>query len=82
MSKRTEKAGTSGKFGARYGVVVRNRIKTIEAEQKKNHECPVCHHDSVKRVASGIWACKRCGAKFAAAAYSPIAKKTEQVTAE
>ena len=75
MSKRTEKAGTSGKFGARYGVVVRNRVKTIEAHQKKSHECPVCHHDSVKRVSSGIWYCKRCGTKFAAEAYSPVPKK-------
>ena len=43
MAKRTNKAGTSGRFGARYGVVIRNRVKTIEAEQKKSHECPVCH---------------------------------------
>ena len=44
MSKRTNKAGTSGRFGARYGVVIRNRVKTIEADQKKFHECPICHH--------------------------------------
>lgn len=76
MSKRTEKAGTAGKFGARYGVVVRNRVKTIDAIQKRCHECPVCHHDSVKRVGSGIWTCKHCGAKFAAGAYSPETKKS------
>ena len=75
MSKRTEKAGTSGRFGARYGVIVRNRIKTIEAQQKAKHECPVCHHKSVKRVRSGIWLCRHCDTKFAAAAYSPNAKK-------
>lgn len=75
MSKRTEKAGTSGRFGARYGVIVRNRIKTIEAEQKAKHECPVCHHKSVKRVSSGIWLCRHCETKFAAGAYSPNAKK-------
>lgn len=71
MSKRTEKIGTSGRFGVRYGVVVRNRIKTIESNQKKDHECPVCHHTSVKRVSSGIWTCKRCSTKYAAGAYSP-----------
>ena len=76
MSKRTETAGTSGKFGARYGVVVRNRVKTIEAHQKKSHECPVCHHASVKRVSSGIWACNHCGNKYAAGAYSPEIKKS------
>lgn len=75
MAKRTAKAGTSGRFGARYGVVVRNRIKTIEAQQRKRHECPVCHHDSVKRVSSGIWECRHCATKFAAGAYSPKTKK-------
>ena len=75
MSKRTEKAGSSGRFGARYGVIVRNRIKTIEAQQKGKHECPVCYHMNVKRVSSGIWYCSRCETKFAAAAYSPDTKK-------
>ena len=75
MAKRTHKAGSSGRFGARYGVVVRNRIKTIEAQQKAKHECPVCHHDSVKRVSSGIWYCKHCDTKFAAGAYNPNTKK-------
>ncbi|MDY0293695.1 MAG: 50S ribosomal protein L37ae [Candidatus Methanomethylophilaceae archaeon] len=75
MSKRTDKAGTSGRFGARYGVVVRNRVKTIEAAQKAKHECPVCHHMSVRRVSSGVWTCNHCGAKYAAEAYSPKTKK-------
>ncbi len=75
MSKRTKKAGSSGRYGARYGVIVRNRVKIIEAQQKKRHECPVCHHMSVKRVSSGIWECKRCDTKFAAEAYNPKAKK-------
>ena len=75
MAKGTRKAGSAGRFGARYGVVVRNRIKTIEAQQTKKHECPVCHHDSVKRVSSGIWYCKHCDTKFAAGAYNPNTKK-------
>lgn len=79
MSKRTEKAGTAGRFGARYGVVVRNRVKAIEAHQKARHECPECHHKSVKRVSAGIWQCSRCGNKFAAAAYSPKTKRAEDV---
>jgi large subunit ribosomal protein L37Ae len=76
MTKRTVKAGSSGRFGARYGVVVRNRVKNIEQLQNQRHECPVCHHPSVKRESSGIWVCRHCSAKFAAAAYSPVAKKT------
>jgi Ribosomal protein L37AE/L43A len=75
MTKRTVKAGSSGRFGSRYGVVVRNRVKNIEKTQKMSHECPVCHHASVKRESSGIWYCRHCGVKFAAAAYTPVAKK-------
>ena len=75
MTKRTAKAGSSGRFGARYGVVVRNRVKNIEKTQYSSHECPVCHHGSVKRESSGIWYCRHCGVKFAAAAYTPTTKK-------
>lgn len=82
MSKGTAKAGTAGRFGARYGVIVRNRVKTIEAHQKSHHECPVCHHKSVSRVSSGIWECKHCDTKFAAGAYSPKTKKEISQIAE
>ena len=80
MSKRTNKAGTAGRFGARYGVVVRNRVKAIEAHEKAKHECPNCHHMNVKRVSAGIWQCSRCGNKFAAGAYSPKIKRVEDMS--
>ena len=80
MSKRTEKAGTAGRFGARYGVVVRNRVKAIEAHEKAKHECPNCHHSIVKSVAPGICQCNRCGNKFAAGAYSPKIKRAEDMS--
>lgn len=76
MSKSTEKAGSSGRFGARYGVVVRNRVRDIDRMRTADHECPTCHRPSVKRVSSGIWYCSKCDTKFAAAAYSPLSKKT------
>jgi large subunit ribosomal protein L37Ae len=75
MSKSTEKAGSSGRFGARYGVVVRNRVRDIEKMKHGDHECPACHRNSVSRISSGIWTCTKCKAKFAAGAYSPISKK-------
>jgi large subunit ribosomal protein L37Ae len=75
MSKATEKAGSSGRFGARYGVVVRNRVRDIEKVKTSYHECPRCHRPSVTRICSGIWQCSKCDAKFAAGAYSPISKK-------
>jgi len=75
MSKSTEKAGSSGRFGTRYGVVVRNRVRDIDKMRTGAHECPTCHRNSVSRVSSGIWECSKCNTKFAAGAYSPISKK-------
>ncbi|MGD1061029.1 MAG: 50S ribosomal protein L37ae [Methanomassiliicoccales archaeon] len=75
MAKGTSKAGSSGRFGARYGVVVRKLTRDIEKAEKTKYECPTCHHASVKRVSSGIWECSRCDAKFAAASYSPVSKR-------
>ncbi|KQM12443.1 50S ribosomal protein L37 [Methanomassiliicoccales archaeon RumEn M1] len=75
MSKSTEKAGSSGRFGTRYGVVVRNRVRDIDKMRTAKHECPRCHREGVSRVASGIWQCRTCDAKFAAGAYTPASKK-------
>lgn len=75
MAKGTVKAGTAGRYGVRYGVVVRKLTRDIEKTERARHECPTCHHQSVKRTASGIWECRRCDTKFAAASYSPAKKK-------
>ena len=82
MSKGTSKAGTAGRFGARYGVVVRKLTKDIEKIERSRSECPTCHHVAVKRKASGIWECRHCDAKFAAAAYTPFTKKITTKEAE
>ncbi len=75
MAKGTTKSGSSGRFGARYGVVVRNLTRDIEKAERTKYECPTCHHASVRRVASGIWECRHCDTKFAAASYSPVSKR-------
>ena len=62
------------RFGPRYGRTVKHKLSKIEAELKKKHRCPYCHSLSAKRVAAGIWYCKKCNAKFTGKAYS-IAKK-------
>jgi len=67
--------GSSGRFGTRYGVVVRNRVRDIDKMRTAAHECPKCHRNSVSRVSSGIWECSKCNVKFAAGAYSPTSKK-------
>ncbi len=75
MAKRTVKVGSSGRYGARYGVRVRRRVRDLEKHQRRKHECPVCHHESVRRVGSGIWHCRRCEVKFAASAYTPVPRR-------
>ena len=71
MSKRTKKVGSSGRYGARYGVRIRKRIGDIELESKGRHECPKCNAVALTRSASGIWSCRHCGAKIASSSYMP-----------
>ncbi|HEC87773.1 MAG TPA: 50S ribosomal protein L37Ae [Thermoplasmata archaeon] len=71
MAKRTKKVGTTGRFGARYGVKIKHRVREIEEKQKKWHTCPRCGRERLKRESTGIWVCKKCNAKFAGGAYLP-----------
>ena len=68
---RTKKVGSSGRFGARYGKGVKKRIVAIESIEKKKHACPSCLKPGMKRLASGIWKCKKCGLKVAGKSYEP-----------
>jgi large subunit ribosomal protein L37Ae len=67
----TKKVGTTGRFGVRYGTKTKKEIRIIEARAEKEKSCPYCERNSLKRVAAGIWYCKKCKAKFAGAAYFP-----------
>lgn len=69
--EKKNKTGSTGRFGARYGTKVRQRVRSIEDRMRGKHECPNCEAKKVKRLSSGIWKCERCGTKFAAKAYSP-----------
>lgn len=62
------------RFGARYGRRVRQKFVKIEAESRRKHKCPYCNAISVRRVARGIWQCKKCKSKFTGRAYT-IPKK-------
>ncbi|MFO8110683.1 MAG: 50S ribosomal protein L37ae [Thermoplasmata archaeon] len=66
-----KKVGSTGRFGARYGVKARRSIKTIEDQLKDTYECPECHHKKIKRKSKGIWSCRKCGLTFAGGAYRP-----------
>jgi len=63
--------GSSGRFGPRYGRFIRKRVAQIEKVSKAKHTCPRCDRDSVKRIGTGIWECKKCGFKFAGGTYVP-----------
>jgi large subunit ribosomal protein L37Ae len=71
MSKRTKKVGSSGRYGARYGVRIRKRVADVERQSKGRHECPKCKSVALGRTASGIWECRHCGAKIASSSYMP-----------
>lgn len=60
-----------GRFGVRYGNRVKKINLPIEKIQNKKQECPFCERLALKRIASGIWFCRKCRAKFAGGAYFP-----------
>ncbi len=72
--KTEEKLGSVKRFGARYGRKLKLKFSQIEAEQRKLHKCPYCNKIAVKRVALGIWNCRKCNAKFTGKAYSVTRK--------
>ncbi|MCS7125379.1 MAG: 50S ribosomal protein L37ae [Aigarchaeota archaeon] len=63
------------RFQARYGSTLRKKVAEIEHEQRALHICPRCSMPRVRRVSTGIWACRRCGYKFAGGAWAPFSKK-------
>ncbi|OGI11633.1 50S ribosomal protein L37ae [Candidatus Micrarchaeota archaeon RBG_16_36_9] len=75
MSKKTKKVGTSGRYGVRYGTKTKKAVAEIERRAKQENVCPYCEKQKLKRIAAGIWYCKKCKAKFAGAAYFPKSEK-------
>ena len=73
-----EKVTSVKRFGTRYGRTLKLKFGKIEVEQRKKHKCPYCAAVQVKRIALGIWSCTKCGAKFAARAYTIAKKQVEQ----
>ena len=68
----TKKVFTTGRFKARYGVGIRKRVIKIELNQKQKHECPFCGVMKVKRVAAGVFQCRKCSSSFAGGAFLPV----------
>lgn len=72
MAKRTKKVGSTGRYGARYGVQARRRVIAVERRQHAKHTCPQCGADKVRRIHTGVWGCRKCGREFAGGAYVPV----------
>lgn len=70
MSKKS-KIGSAGRYGVRYGKRIKNLVSEVEKTSKAKHTCPKCKMDHLVRESVGIWKCKKCGIKFAGAAYKP-----------
>ena len=64
-----KKIGSAGRFGARYGRKLRSKINNVEKVQRKKQKCPYCSRLAAKRLAMGIFECKKCNAKFTGKAY-------------
>jgi large subunit ribosomal protein L37Ae len=75
---KTKKVKAAGRFGVRYGRFVRTKIAEIESVQRKKQHCSFCN-GVAKRIAKGIWQCKKCGKKFTGHVY--FLKSDEQTQA-
>ena len=65
----TKKVGSAGRFGVRYGKRIRNAVITVEIRQKQKQICPFCKRPTAKRMAKGIFECKKCHKRFTGGAY-------------
>jgi large subunit ribosomal protein L37Ae len=69
MTSKTKKARAAGRFGARYGKKVRNKLADVEVKQRVKQKCPYCEKLGAKRTSKGIWECSKCGKRFASDVY-------------
>ncbi|DAC29976.1 MAG TPA: 50S ribosomal protein L37ae [Candidatus Poseidoniaceae archaeon] len=77
MAKRTQKAGATARFGARYGVSVRRNSGTALAKKNAKYTCPVCQYRKVTRKSRGIWSCGKCDHTFAGGAWEPFTRASD-----
>ena len=69
MSKRTKKVGNTGWMGPRYGIRIRRRVLALDQARESAAPCPKFSTVTVRRIASGVYECRRCGHQFASGAY-------------
>ena len=69
MPTKSKKTKSAGRFGARYGKKIRDKLVKVESKQRKKQKCPFCKKLGVKRLSKGIWKCQKCGKKFTGGVY-------------
>jgi len=69
MTTKLKKVKSAGRFGARYGKTVKDKLVKVEVKQRIKQVCPFCERIGVKRVSNGIWQCPKCDKKFASNTY-------------
>ena len=69
MTTKSKKTKSAGRFGARYGKKVRDKLVKTESKQRTKQTCPFCKRPGVKRLSKGIWKCSKCDKKFASDTY-------------
>ena len=71
MTTKLKKIKSAGRFGARYGKRVRDRLIKVEILQRVKQKCPYCDKMGLKRLSKGLWQCtrKKCDKKFASDTY-------------
>jgi large subunit ribosomal protein L37Ae len=69
MTTKLKKAKSAGRFGARYGKRIRDKLVQVEVKQRVKQKCPFCEKLGAKRVANGIWECSKCKKRFASNTY-------------
>ena len=77
MAKRTQKAGATARFGARYGVSVRRRAGSAISKKSRLYTCPSCHYRKVRRKSAGIWECRKCGYTFSGGVWEPYTRASD-----
>jgi large subunit ribosomal protein L37Ae len=67
MAVKRKKIGAAGRLGAGYGNP-KKRLSKVESKQRKAQSCIFCN-GKAKRLANGIWKCKKCNKKFTGGSY-------------
>lgn len=67
----TKKVGSTGRFKGRYGVGIKKRVLKVEEKQNLPKVCPFCSFSKIKRLAAGLYICRKCDNKFTGGAYEP-----------